>query len=476
MLVDNDDHWYVSIVLLITMASLDHAHSLCVLGVDIIATLRSNTHGNFTKLIEALTRADLLFALNGTTELTLFAPDNTAIDNSPPRYFDELITGNQQNLINALNYHLLNGIVSTATIGASKLPNLWNTKAAINAIFDKAADNKIRVNAATVTKVDITADNARIHVIDTVLIPLMDGATTLISAGNFTTLVALLNAADLLGSLQSRDIFTLFAPTDAALAKIPAGVVTELLKTENKPFLTEILKYHMAPQLLTTASINRLTMPANILTLEGRTVKVTKVGNTIKINDLITVTAPERFSTTGMIHPVDGLLLPPLDIVETAVMNGNFTTLIDVLGKAGMTNTLKGIGPFTLFAPSNAAFGKLSKAELDDLLEPANKEKLANLLKYHVVDEKKILTVDSKLPESLEMLAGGSATVVKENGNLKINEAAIILPALLSDNGIIYAVDTVLTLKPDLPSAAPTHGGPLGTLLSTLIFVYHACL
>ena len=475
--VNNEDQWCVLNVLLSTKASHTNEHSLFVLGLDIAASLIAGTSGNFTKLIEALTKAALLETLNTTVPFTLLAPDNTVINNQfPGEEFDNLLKGDKTVLANILKYHLLNGRVSTAIIRATNLPNQWNTSAASNAIVDKTADNRIKVNAATITEPEVTADNGLIHVIDKFLMPLKNGVDTLALAGTFKNFTAMLTAADLLGILRSDRHFTVFAPTDVAFAKLPTGVLAELQKVENRAFLTEILKYHMVAQLLTSASINRLPPSNDILMLAGVTAKLTNTNGVIKVNDLATVAPPELFSINGMIHSVDTVLLPPLDIVEAALISGKFTTLISVLGKAGLVNTLKGIGPFTLFAPNDDAFAKLSKTELDDLLNPDNKEKLSNLLKYHVVSGERILASAFKPTQELEMLAGGSTTVVKEGEILKINGVTILLPSVSADNGVIYTIDTVLTLKPDLPSTAPAYGGHFGTLLSTLLFLYHACL
>lgn len=139
----------------------------------------------------------------------------------------------------------------------------------------------------------------------------VDITQTAINNGNFKTLVAALTAADLATALKGRGPFTVFAPTDAAFSKLPAGTVESLVKPENKDKLVQILKYHViAGRSLTAAKISSMHLPARLKTLEGKTVNVSRRGSQLQINDA-TVAIADVFATNGIIHAIDAVLLPP---------------------------------------------------------------------------------------------------------------------------------------------------------------------
>jgi len=127
------------------------------------------------------------------------------------------------------------------------------------------------------------------------------------AAGTFNTLAAALSAADLTATLESAGPFTVFAPTDAAFAKLPAGTVDDLLKPENKPMLQAVLKYHVISGDVRAAQVVTLT---HATTLEGADVAISVAGTTVKVNDA-TVTTADVVASNGVIHVIDTVLLPP---------------------------------------------------------------------------------------------------------------------------------------------------------------------
>ena len=130
----------------------------------------------------------------------------------------------------------------------------------------------------------------------------------------------------------------------------------------------------------------------------------------------------------------------PADIVDTAVSAGTFTTLVAAVKAAGLVDTLKGTGPFTVFAPNDEAFAKLPEGTVESLLE--NPEKLAAILTYHVVSGKKMAT-DVIASKSLDTVQGGSLTVGTEGG-ATIGGAKILTTDVAASNGVIHVIDTVL--------------------------------
>lgn len=131
------------------------------------------------------------------------------------------------------------------------------------------------------------------------------------------------------------------------------------------------------------------------------------------------------------------------DIVDTAISAGSFKTLVAAIQAAGLVETLKGKGPFTVFAPTDEAFSKLPAGTLDSLLKPENKEKLRAILTYHVVSGKVTAAKVSKL-SSAKTVNGEDLKIMVEGGKVMINGAKVEKADIQTSNGIIHVVDTVL--------------------------------
>ena len=130
------------------------------------------------------------------------------------------------------------------------------------------------------------------------------------------------------------------------------------------------------------------------------------------------------------------------DIVDTAIAAGNFNTLATALKAAGLVETLKGTGPFTVFAPTDAAFAKIPKAQLNALL--ADKAKLTAVLTYHVVPGK-VMSKDVKA--GMVKTVQGSSLTVATMGGVKVDNANVIAVDIVADNGVIHIIDTVILPK-----------------------------
>ena len=135
-------------------------------------------------------------------------------------------------------------------------------------------------------------------------------------------------------------------------------------------------------------------------------------------------------------------MLRKSDIVETALAARNFSTLSAALGAAGLVETLKGEGPFTVFAPTDAAFAKVPQQTLDDLLQPENKKKLAAILTYHVVAGR-VTSHEVLAMRSATTLQGQKLNISKQDG-VKINDATVIVTDIGATNGVIHVIDSVL--------------------------------
>jgi len=258
-----------------------------------------------------------------------------------------------------------------------------------------------------------------------------------VADGRFTTLVAAVQAAGLVDTLKSEGPFTVFAPTDEAFAKLPAGTIEALLKPENKQQLTDILLYHVLPGKVMAASVSDGLIADTAL---GTSVFFKVDMGKAYINEAqIIITDIE--ASNGVIHVIDTVILPK-DIVDAAVFN-KFETLVAAVQAADLVETLKGEGPFTVFAPTDEAFAKLPAGTLENLLKPENKQTLTNILLYHVVPGRVLAEDVVKLTEA-ETALGQKVTIKVEDGKVFINDAQVIVTDIKTTNGVIHVIDTVI--------------------------------
>jgi uncharacterized surface protein with fasciclin (FAS1) repeats len=269
----------------------------------------------------------------------------------------------------------------------------------------------------------------------------MDIVDTAVNAGSFKTLAAALKAAGLVDTLKGKGPFTVFAPTDEAFEKLPSGTVETLLKPENKDKLVAILTYHVVAGNVKAADVVKL---KSAKTVQGSDVKITVADGKVMVNDA-NVVKTDIACGNGVIHVIDTVLLPkegPMDIVDTAVKAGSFKTLAAALKAAGLVETLKGKGPFTVFAPTDEAFAKLPAGTVETLLKPENKDKLAAILTYHVVAGN-VKAADVVKLKSAETVLGQTVAIDAKDG-VKINNAKVVKADIACGNGVIHVIDTVL--------------------------------
>jgi uncharacterized surface protein with fasciclin (FAS1) repeats len=134
------------------------------------------------------------------------------------------------------------------------------------------------------------------------------------------------------------------------------------------------------------------------------------------------------------------------DIVDVAAENGSFNTLVAAIKAAGLVDTLKGEGPFTVFAPTDDAFAKLADGTVESLLKPENKDKLVAILTYHVVAGK-VMAADVVKLDSASTVQGQMVTIEVKDGNVMVNNANVIMTDVKASNGVIHVIDTVLLPK-----------------------------
>ncbi|WP_368484845.1 fasciclin domain-containing protein [Pseudoalteromonas sp. SD03] len=134
------------------------------------------------------------------------------------------------------------------------------------------------------------------------------------------------------------------------------------------------------------------------------------------------------------------------DIVDVAAANGSFSTLVAAVKAAGLVDTLKGNGPFTVFAPTDEAFAKLPAGTVENLLKSENKDKLTAILTYHVISGK-VMAADVVKLDSAATVQGQSVNVTINDGSVMINNANVVMADVKASNGVIHVIDTVLLPK-----------------------------
>jgi len=287
--------------------------------------------------------------------------------------------------------------------------------------------------------------------------------TTAANDGRFKTLVAALSAAGLADTLAGKGPFTLFAPTDAAFAKLPKGTVEDLLKPENKERLKSVLTFHVVAKSIGLADALKASAAISI---QGSALNVRFAEGKVMVNDSAILDA-DLVCGNGVIHVIDAVLLPPPpknDILAVAEKAGSFNTLLAAVKAVGLEDALSGKGPLTILAPTDEAFAKLPKGTVESLLKKENLGKLRTILSNHAIAGK-ISAGDALNAKTAETIAGAKLEFRIEDGIFKVGEATILATDIACDNGVIHVIDAVL-LPPyeNKQSGNKQKGAPIGAL------------
>jgi len=392
--------------------------------------------GRFTTLVAAVQAADLAETLSDEGPFTVFAPTDEAIAKLPEGTVEALLADIPA-LTNVLLYHVVEGKVM-----ASDVVELNRAQTVQGQYVDiKAEDGIVMIDGAEVVITDIEASNGVIHVIDSVILPeTRDIVDIAVEDGRFTTLVAAVEAAGLVDALKGEGPLTVFAPTDEAFAALPEGTVDALLA--DIPALTDILLYHVVEGKVMASDVVELN---SAQTLQGQYVDIkVEDGKVMVDNAQVIITDIE--ASNGVIHVIDAVILPETrDIVDIAVEDGRFTTLVAAVQAAGLVDTLKSDGPFTVFAPTDDAFAALPEGTIDALL--ADIPALTDILLYHVVPGKvmaaDVVGLDGQSAETA--LEGQSIDFKVDMSNVYLNEnVKVIITDIEATNGVIHVIDAVL--------------------------------
>ncbi len=415
--------------------------------------------GRFTTLVAALQAAGLDGTLDDeNAECTVFAPTDDAFNLLGQDAIDSLLA-DTETLTDILTYHVLSGEVDASH--AISLTGSTVEMANGDSIGLSLDNEDLLINTSTVIITDIEADNGIIHVIDAVLSPpaekgepSMDILETAVANGNFTTLVATLQATGLDTALSDDSVnYTVFAPTDAAFAMIDPATIDILLA--NTDVLSNILLQHVVD-----AEVNSVTAyslnGASAATLSGANIPVLINSETDSLTfGGATIITKDIYTSNGIIHVIDTIVIADVEIpdplgsvVDVAVENGNFTTLVAALQATGLSSVLDNSDEtFTVFAPTDAAFDLLGQDTIADLL--ADTDTLSDILLNHVIIGSEILqdaavTIAQSGSNKVTMANEKSVALSLSENTLYVNKSAVSLADVMGDNGVIHVLDQVI--------------------------------
>jgi transforming growth factor-beta-induced protein len=262
-----------------------------------------------------------------------------------------------------------------------------------------------------------------------------------LTTNGLTTLAELVAKAGLVETLSGPGPFTVFAPTNEAFNNVDPATLKALLA--DNALLTRVLTYHVVASKIESAGItNELTSKS--VAGEALRLNVYKVGDkkVITVNGAVKINAIQ--TTNGVIYVIDKVLVPNDDasIVKVLEKQGKFSTLLTALKVADLTSTLDSPGPFTLFAPTDEAFGALPSGALDSLI--ANPEELKKVLLTHVVSG----TVYSRglSAGSVPVVSGRSVQVAIGQSGVTVANAKVVEADLAASNGVVHVIGSVILL------------------------------
>jgi uncharacterized surface protein with fasciclin (FAS1) repeats len=305
-------------------------------------------------------------------------------------------------------------------------------------------------------------------------------ATAASNNPELSTLVAAVTEAGLVDTLNGPGPFTIFAPVNAAFEEIPPADLDAVLADTD--LLTSILTYHVVPEQL---SSSELADAGTVATVNGAELEITMDGDTLMVNgDEATVVCADVPTANATVFLIDAVLMPPMDSATTgttapaagaammepsgpacaslpadgegslagmaddpaataASNNPELTTLVAAVQAAGLVDTLNSEGPYTIFAPVNAAFAKIPQADLDAVL--ADTDLLTSILAYHVVPEQ-LNSEQLVAAGTLPTVNGAELTVAMDGDTLTVNDGAAMVACadIPTANATVYLIDAVL--------------------------------
>jgi transforming growth factor-beta-induced protein len=427
--------------------------------LNIVETAVAN--GSFTTLVAALQATELAAVLaDESSTFTVFAPTDEAFALIGEETINTLLS-NTDVLASILLQHVVvgSGIDSITAYSLNGMMVETASMAKVQLSINETTDMLMFGGANIVIK-DIHTSNGIIHVIDAVIVgdvevpsPAMSLVDVASNNSIFSTLVSALQSTGLDTTLANLDNdYTVFAPTDAAFAKLPEGMLASLTNEQ----LTDILLYHVLPgKVMSDGAITLAQSTENMAeTASGNNLSLSFFDGMLFINGA-KVSSADVMADNGIIHVIDNVLMPlsmmaspTLNIVEVALADpDNFSTLVTALTAADLVTTLSDeTSTFTVFAPTNAAFEKIAPDALSALL--ADTDALTAVLLSHVVSDVSLTSLDAYAANGkmLTTTSGNDVTVRidAQTGMLVIGGSNVVIKDVYTKNGIIHVIDTVI--------------------------------
>ena len=256
---------------------------------------------------------------------------------------------------------------------------------------------------------------------------------------DFNTLVDALVAADLDETLSDeQEMYTVFAPTDAAFAELDEEYLENLVNNDTAT-LTKILTYHVLSGKVMSTDLSD---GMRTETVQGKYITITIEDGKVYVDDAM-VTTTDIECNNGVIHIIDAVIVPKQNIVETATANADFNTLVDTVVAAGLDETLSDEEAlYTVFAPTDTAFAELDEEYLADLVnnDTAN---LTKILTYHVLSGK-VMSTDLSDGMNVTTLEGTKITIHINGTDVVVNDANVTSADIVCSNGVIHIIDKVI--------------------------------
>jgi len=405
----------------------------------------------YSSLATALQKAGLVDDLQAAGSFTVFAPTNAAFDDLLAAIGQASIDDIPSSVLQEiLLYHVIGASVKSADISDGDVATLGGSPVTITTA------GGIRVNGASVINpFDLDASNGVVHTVDAVLIPpsVSQFVGSVLQPAyfseSFTTLIEAAVKADVVDLLLTTPNLTIFAPDNMAFETsgiVPADLDADLLES--------VLTYHVIGAKVLSSAIPRVAGTVN-----GERIYFSLGDGGNFINGMTEITAVDIESGTGVVHVIDQVLLPPTgNIVETAIAlsaDGEFTSLIAALQRTAdegsseqnLLTVLSGEGPFTVFAPTNAAFDALLESNVDwNALEDIPLDLLISVLTYHVVPARAYdKDLAGAIDDSGELPTAFGQNIRVDLTNLSINSSSNIMGVNNNTtNGVIHVIDAVL--------------------------------
>ena len=394
-----------------------------------------------TTLAAAVGAAGLVETLNSGGPFTVFAPTDAAFALLPEGTVESLIADTTGALANILTHHVSGG----ATLSTDLYDGMMITTVAGTELVVSSDSNGVYIDGAMVTVANLTADNGVVHVINAVLLPEAEVESNTVvdiifDSPNHLLLAGAVVASGLAETLSGDGPFTVFAPTDSAFAILPEGLVETLLEDPSGQ-LTTILMHHVYGGSALSTDLSDGMM---VTTLAGTELEVEIDTNGVYIGGAMVVIA-DLTADNGVVHVIDAVLVPVEDtttVVDIIVGSPNHGILATAVGAAGLVETLSGDGPFTVFAPTDAAFALLPEGLVATLLEDPSGQ-LTTILTHHVFAGS-ALSTDLYDGMMVPTIAGGELEVMIDSIGVYIDNAMVTVADIVTSNGVVHVIDAVL--------------------------------